>query len=62
MLGVTDKDPNIELDVDPDVELDVDPDVELDVPDPDVNPPNIEPEERGPLTGVEKGEADGGVP
>ena len=70
MLGVADKDPYIELDVDPDVELDLDPAVELDInPDveldvdtgveldvlaPDVNPPNIEPEERDPLTGIEK--------
>ena len=62
-------DPDVKLDVDIGVELDalapdVNPpkrDVGLDV-DPNVNLPNIESEERGPLTGIEKGEADGVVP
>ena len=59
-LDVKIDDPDVELD-DLDNELDVDSDLELDVLDPDVNP-NIEPEERGPSIGIEKGEADGGAP
>ena len=43
------------------MELDVDTGVELDV-DTSVNSPNIELEGKGPLTGIEKGEADGRVP
>ena len=37
------------------MEIDVDTGVELDVIAPDVNPPNIEPEEGGPLTGGTRG-------